>query len=157
MQEIQKRFAPQEILQLKDAAIEKAYEPILMQQPLLLKTGGARLIRYDGALYFIAVGVTEVCKDSPAERLRRLRVARVQAQREAVAFAEATQVTVDDKKTETTSIINENGKKRAIAVSTFDETTVSRVKGAIKSLSDAGMWITPDGTLFCFALGMKLE
>jgi hypothetical protein len=155
--EILRRFAPPENPKIKDASIEKSFEALLMQQPLLLKNGGARLIKYDGATYFVAVGVTEIEQDSPTERLRRLRVGRMHAQREAVSFAEATQVSAEDKKTETTVSRNEDGKKHATVVTTFDEITIARVKGAVKSLAEIGTWITPDGTLFCFALGRKLE
>lgn len=154
--EIDKQSAPVRP-SLKSATIDPFFEPILSLQPILLKNGGARLLTFDGNLYFVAVGTTEMREPSSNERLRQLRVGRVQAQKQAVAFFEETKVVAEEKFVQSTVITTKDGKKSAQIFKTIDETTATRVHGVLNSLSDIGTWSNADGTLFFFAIGKKLN
>ena len=156
-QELEKRYPKLDLVPIKDASIEPELRPIIMGQPLLLKAGGARVVECAGALYFIAVGVTEVRGDSSEEKLRQLRVARVQAQKEAVTFAKGTKVVAEEKRLEQTTHVTEQGKTTVRVVDTLDETTRTEVEGIIKSLPQIGSWRAQDGSLFFFALGKQLH
>ena len=155
-QELEKRYPKLELVPIKAASIEPEFRPILMGQPILLQTGGARVVEYAGALYFIAVGVTEVRGDTSDEKLRELRVGRVQAQKEAIAFAKGIKVVAEEKRLAQTTHVTEQGKTTVRALDTLNETTRTEVQGTIKSLPEIGSWRAQDGSLFFFAVGKKL-
>jgi len=156
-QELDKRYPKLDQVPIKDASIEPEFRPILMGQPSLLKTGGARIVEYAGALYFIAVGVTEVRGASTEEKLRQLRVGRVQAQKEAVTFVKETKVVAEEKRLEQTTHVTEQGKTTVRVVATLDETTRTEVAGIIQALPEIGSWRAQDGSLFFFAMGKHLD
>lgn len=155
--EISKRWPLADASPVKDATIDPIFEPVLRLQPVLLKSGGARLVNLDGSLYFVAVGTTEVREASSNEKLRQLRVGRVQAQKEAIAFLEQTKVVAEEKLVERTLITTKDGKKSAEVLKTLDESTSTKVHGVLNSLIDIGTWGSADGTVFFFAIGKKLN
>lgn len=155
--EISRRWPTTATAPITDANIEKLFESVLMNQPLLLKNGGASLVRFDGRLYFLAVAVTDIRGNTSQEKLRQLRVGRVQAQKEAVAFAEQTKVVAEEKLVEKTTIAVEGQTKTLSVLKTIDETTSTKVGGVLKSLDEAGSWRSADGTLFFYALGKVLD
>jgi len=142
---------------IKDATFDQIFEPVLRLQPVLLKNGGCRLVKFDGSLYFVAVGTTEIREASSSEKLRQLRVGRVQAQKEAIAFLEATKVVAEEKLVEKTTVTTKDGKTSAEVLRTLDETTATKVHGVLNSLTDIGTWSSADGNAFFFAIGKKLN
>ena len=142
---------------IADGVFAPGYETLLRKDPVLLRDGGAKILESDGCRYFISVGVTSILGVGAAERIRQLRVARIQALREAVSFAEATHVSTKDEMNETTKIQNANGKKTVSSTLTLDESTIATIKAIIKSPQDIGSWKSVDGQLFFYAVGTKLE
>ena len=157
MDEINKRWPKSSPPIIQNATIDPAFEPVLNLQPILLQNGGARLLNMGGSQYFVAVGTTDIRQDSATEKLRRLRVGRVQAQKEAIAFLEKTKVVASEKFIEKTIVTTVDGKTSAEVLTTLDESTATRVSGILGSLSDIGMWTSPDNTIFFFAIGKKLN
>lgn len=141
---------------LREASIEKEFEPVLMLLPVIVDSGGAAVVDTATGRYFVAVGVTDVRGDSSQEKLRQLRVSKVQAQKAAVAFMEETKVVAEEKLVERTTIVNKDGKKSAVVLKTLDETTATAVRGILKSLPQIGTWKSADGKLFFCAIGKKL-
>ncbi|HEY8668856.1 MAG TPA: hypothetical protein VIL86_19570 [Tepidisphaeraceae bacterium] len=156
-QELDRRWPTTAPAAVKDAVIEEPFATILAQHPLLLQSAGARVFRHEGSLYLIVVGMTEAKGESSAERLRQIKVARVQAQKEAVAFAEQTSVVATDERKVQTTITQESNSKSLSQVETLNETTVAKVHGVLKGLPEVGTWYSPDGTLFFCAVGRKLD
>jgi hypothetical protein len=155
--EIRKRWPLPDASVIKDAAFDPIFEPVLRLQPVLLKTGGARLVKFNGSLYFVAVGTTEIREASSSEKIRQLRVGRVQAQKEAIAFLEETKVVAEEKLIESTTVTTKDGKTSAEVLRTLDESTATKVHGVLNSLTDIGSWASADGTTSFFAIGKKLN
>jgi hypothetical protein len=101
--------------------------------------------------------VTDVRGNSSQEKLRQLRVGRVQAQKEAVAFADQTKVVAQERLVERTTIAAEGQKQSLSVLKTIDQTTRTKVAGILKSLAEAGSWKSADGTLSFYALGKILD
>jgi hypothetical protein len=155
--ELGRRWPPPAVPQIKDATFDPIFEPVLRLQPFLLKSGGARLVKFNGSFYFVAVGTTDIRGTASSEKLRQLRVGRVQAQKEAIAFLEQTKVVAEETLTERTTVTTMDGKSRAEVLKTLDETTATKVHGVLNSLIDVGTWVSTDGTTFCFAIGNKFN
>lgn len=155
--EIRKRWPLPDAPVIKDAAFDPIFEPVLRLQPVLLKNGGARLVKFNGSLYFVAVGTTEIREASSSEKIRQLRVGRVQAQKEAIAFLEETKVVAEEKLIERTTVTTKDGKTSAEVLRTLDESTATQVHGVLNSLTDIGTWASADGKVFFFAIGKKLN
>src|SRR5262245_2994950 len=141
---------------IRDAAIEKEFQPVLIQLPVIMDSGGAAVVDTSSGRYFVAVGMTEVRDDSSQDKLRQLRVSKVQAQKAAIAFTEETKVVAEEKLIERTTVVNKDGKKSAEVLKTLDETTATAVKGMLKSLPQVGTWKSADGKLFFCAVGKRL-
>ena len=142
---------------IKDAKIDKEFETVVMQLPLLLAQGGATVVETDAGRFFIAVGVTDVRDESAQDRLRQIRVGRVQAQKEAVSFLEHTTVVAEEKLVEKTTVTTHDGKKTVEVLKTLDQSTVTRVQGVLGTLPQIGTWRNSDGRLFFYAIGKKLN
>lgn len=155
--EISRRWPVSANVPITDASIEQEFEPVLLTQPPLLRNGGASLVQFGNQLYFLAVGVTEVRGATSEEKVRQLRVARVQAQKEAIAFTEQTQVVADEKLVEKTTVAVEGQRTSISVLKTIDQTTRTKVGGVLKSLTPVGSWKSSDGTLFFYALGKRLD
>lgn len=143
---------------VKDAEIDPPFAHVLAAEPLLLREEGARVVELDGRLYFVAVGATATRDDSAADRLRQLRVARADAARQAVAFAEGTEVVTEDKITEVTTIERDHdGPATATVVKRFDSTILAKVQSVLMSMREVGSWQSEDGGTFYLVLGRKLD
>ena len=140
-----------------DASFAPGYEVILRQDPLLLQLGGAKIVEHGGDQYFISVGVTSIHGDEALERVRQLRVARIQALREIASFTESTQIVTKDELSDTKTIKNDNGHKTANATLTLNESTVASIKAIAKSPPEVGFWKSADKQLFFYAVGTKLR
>lgn len=144
-------------LDVRDLSINEPFTPILQNERMLLENGGAKIVEYEGATYFIAVGSTAILDDSGKEYIRRNKVARAQAQKEAASFAEETEVVVEEHNTEKTVINNNNGQKSVYTMKEYDESIRTKVKGLISSMTDVGSWKSSDGKVFFFAIGCRLN
>lgn len=143
--------------QVRDIRIDEPFAPILQNESMLLENGGAKIVEHEGATYFFAVGSTDIRDDSGQEHLRQMKVARAQAQKEAVSFAEETEVVVEESRTEKTVINNQNGQKSVYTMKEYDESVRTKVKGLISSMTDVGSWKSSDGKVFFFAIGCRLN
>jgi hypothetical protein len=143
--------------ELRDASIEKGFEPVLMQLPIIVREGGAAVVDTAAGRYFVAVGVTDVRGESSEDTLRHLRVGQIQAQKVTVSYIEGTKIVSEEKLVEKTTILNKDGKKSVEVLKTLDQTTATAVKGTLKSLPGIGTWKSTDGKLFFYAIGKKLD
>ena len=155
--EISQRWPLPDAPQIRTPTFDPVFEPVLRIQPFLLKNGGARLVKFNGSFYFVAVGTTDIRGAASSEKLRQLRVGRVQAQKEAIAFLEQTKVVAEGKLVERTTVRTQDGKSSAEVIKTLDETTATKVHGVLNSLIDIGTWVSADGTTFLFAIGNKFN
>lgn len=142
---------------VQNANFEPAFERVLRADPTLLRDGGAKVIESDGARFFIAVGFTTVLDGSPTERVRQLRVARIQALRQAAEFANPTRVTSETRLTETTTVTQRDGVKNTVSGKSLNETTVAEIRAILQAPSQVGSWKSADGQLFFYAIGTKLK
>jgi hypothetical protein len=144
--------------QIRDASFEPSFAPVLMSEPQFITGGGgAKIIEYNGIRYFVAIGVTSVIGDSPQEKIRQLRVGRIQALKSAIEFINETNISSQEILKETTTVTTSNGNKSGTNTKTLDETTVAQIKGVIKAPPEVGSWKSPDGSLFYYAVGIKLK
>jgi hypothetical protein len=142
---------------LVDAVFEPGFEAVLQAEPTLLREGGARIVEWEGARYFLAVGVTSVREQATAsERLRQMRVGRINALRAVAEFMAPTEVKTETTLRETTVIRRENGTSNGETRKTLDETTRTKVEAILQSPQQVGSWKSADGRLFFYALGAKL-
>jgi hypothetical protein len=155
--EISQRWPLPDAPQIRTPTFDSVFEPVLRLQPFLLKSGGARLVKFNGSFYFVAVGTTDIRGADSSEKLRQLRVGRVQAQKEAIAFLAQTKVAAEEKLVERTTVTTQDGKSSAQVIKTLDETTATKVHGVLNSLIDIGTWVSADGTTFLFAIGNKFN
>ena len=96
---------------IREVLLTPGFDGILRTDPVLLQSGGAKLIEKDGTQYFVAVGFASVLSDSPAERVRQLQVARTRALKVASEFIGTTIVTSEEKFSKKTTVTNVNGVK----------------------------------------------
>ena len=142
---------------IRDAAIEPTFLDVLQAEPALLHDGGAKVIETPGKRYFIAVGVTSVGPDSPQERLRQIRVGRIQAMKTAAEFVRETKVTAQEKLTEQSTLTRVNGTKTGTSTKTYEESTLTQIEALLKVPPQIGSWKSSDGQLFYYAIGTQLR
>ena len=142
---------------IKDAKIDQEFETVVKQLPLFLTQGGATVTETETGRFFIAVGVTDVRDESAQDKLRQIRVGRVQAQKEAISFLERTTVVAEEKLVEKTTVTTKDGKKSIEVLKTLDQSTVTTVQGVLGTLPQIGTWESADGKLFFYAIGKKLN
>jgi hypothetical protein len=146
-----------EPVSIQDAVFEPGFERVLSSDATLLHDGGAKLIEIGNTRYFVAVGFTSVLDSSPTERVRQLRVARVQALKQAVEFANPTRVTSEVKLSETTTVTRSAGVTSAVVTKSLDETTIAQIHAMLKAPPHIGSWKSSDGQMFFYAIGAKLK
>jgi hypothetical protein len=149
--------AEDKAMALKDASFEAGAEALLRKDSFLLQEGGAKLIEFNGSKWFVAVGMTFVGEQSSTERLRMLRVGRINALRAAAEFISPTEVETTTTLTETTTVTNTNGKKAVNARKILDDVTKTKVQTVLKAPPTLGTWQSFDGKLFYYAIGAKLQ
>jgi hypothetical protein len=142
---------------LLDLAVEPEFGDILQAEPSLLHDGGAKVVESHGKRYFIAVGVTLVKPDSPQERLRQIRVGRIQAIKAAAEFIQATQIKAQEKLTQDSTVTRVDGKKSGTSMDVFEESTVTQIEALLRVPPQIGSWKSADGELFFYAIGAQLQ
>lgn len=129
------------------------YDTLIESNPIIAQEGGAAVIDKDGKHYFVAVGVTSVQGTSSAERLRQIRVGRINALRSAAEFVTPVEVKTETKLEEKTTVVTTSIGKTAQSVKQLDEITRTRVKAVIQAPTQVGTWLSKDGKLFYYAVG----
>lgn len=142
---------------IRDSHFEAGFESVIRSDRILLCEGGAKLIENQGKRYFIAAGFTSVLDTTPADRLRQLKVARIHAIKAAADFIGKTQVTAEEKFSETTTIKAENNSQNAAKTKFLQETVIIKLNEIIKTPSPVGSWKSSDGKLFFYAIGTMLD
>jgi len=146
-----------EDLPIRDASFEHAFEKLLKADSFLLQNGGAKIIESDGKSFFVAVGVTSVQPDSPGERMRQLRVGKIQALKLVAEFTSETKVSTSDEMTETTAIKNKNGVKSGTSSKVYEERILAQIRTVLNAPPQVGAWKSPDGQIFFYAIGIELK
>lgn len=146
----------QESLSIREPHFEPGFEAVLRAEPVLVNEGGAKLVERGGVRYFFAVGVTAVGEETSSERLRQIRVGRINALRAAAEFMNPVEVRTETTLKETTIVRNSNGIKTAENRKTFDDTTRTKLEAILRAPPLLGSWKSPDGKLFFYAIGTKL-
>lgn len=142
---------------IRDAVIEPEFVDALQAEPALLHDGGAKVVEIHSKRYFIAVGITSVESDSPQEKLRQLRVGRIQAIKAAAEFIQATTVKAQEKLTQESTVSRVDGSKSGTSTKTFEESTLTEIEALLKVPPQIGSWKNSDGQLFFYAIGMQLR
>ncbi len=132
------------------------YQEIISLNPVLAQYGGAAVVEKDGKRFFIAVGVTAVKGNEPAERVRQLRVAKINALRAVAEYIEPTKVQTEIKLTEKTTLETTEKGKKGKSFKELDETTRTSVQATMQAPGQIGTWKSVDGTLFFLAVGRPL-
>jgi hypothetical protein len=142
---------------VRDAIVEPEFVDVLQAVPALLHDGGAKVIESNGRRYFIAVGVTLVKPDSPQEKLRQIRVGRIQAIKAAAEFIQATKVRAQEELTQESKVTSVDGKKSGTSTDTFEESTLTQIEALLSVPPQIGSWKSSDGQLFFYAIGTQLH
>lgn len=132
------------------------FQEVIALNPILAQNGGAGVIEKDGRRYFVAVGMTAVKGNEPAERVRQLRVAKINALRAVAEFIEPTKVETETKLTEKTTVETTEKGKKGHSFKELDETTRTSVQAALQAPEQVGTWKSADGSLFFLAVGRVL-
>lgn len=139
-----------------NAAFAAGFEAVISTNPILAQDGGAGLIEMEGKRFFISVGVTAIKGKDPAERVRQLRVAKVNALRAMAEFIQSAKVETETRLTEKTTIETDGKNKIGKTFKELDETTRSSVTATLQAPEQVGTWKSKDGSLFYLALGRQL-
>jgi hypothetical protein len=142
---------------IREVLLTPGFDGILRTDPVLLQSGGAKLIEKDGTLYFVAVGFASVLSDSAGERVRQLQVARTRALKVASEFIGTTIVTSEEKFSKKTTVTNVNGVKTSARRELLEETTVAKIKALVNAPPVLGTWKSGDGQLFFYAIGTQIR
>ncbi len=133
------------------------YQEIICLNPVLAQDGGAAVVEKNGRRFFIAVGVTAVKGNEPAERVRQLRVAKINALRAVAEYIEPTKVQTETKLTEKTTVETTEKSKKGKSLKELDETTRTSVQATLQAPEQIGTWKSADGSLFFLAVGRALQ
>jgi hypothetical protein len=142
---------------IREVLLTPGFDGILRTDPVLLQSGGAKLIEKDSTQYFVAVGFASVLGDSPAERVRQLQVARTRALKVASEFISTMIVTSEEKFSKKTTVTNINGIKTSARRDLFEEKTVAKIKALVNAPPVVGTWKSGDGQLFFYAIGTQIR
>ena len=140
-----------------DAVVEPAFVDALQADPTLLHDGGAKVIETHNQRYFIAVGVTSAGSDSPQEKLRQIRVGRIQAIKATAEFVQQTRIKAQEKFTEESTVSRADGRKNGTSTKIFEESTLTQIEALLKVPPQIGSWKSSDGQLFFYAIGTELR
>ncbi|HEY0793378.1 MAG TPA: hypothetical protein VGD78_20115 [Chthoniobacterales bacterium] len=142
---------------IRDVIIEPEFSGVLQAEPALLHDGGAKVIEIHGKRYFIAVGVTTVGPNSAQEKLRQVRVGRIQAMKAAAEFIQQTKVSAQEKLTQESMVSRVDGAKSSSSTKTFEESTLTQIEALLKVPPQIGSWKSSDGQLYFCAIGTQLR
>ena len=140
-----------------NAVIEPEFIDALRADPMLLHYGGAKVVETHNKRYFIAVGVTSAGSDSPQEKLRQIRVGRLQAIKASAEFIQETKVKAQEKFTEESTVSHVDEKKNGTSTKVFEESTLTQIEAVLKVPPQIGSWKSSDGGLFFYAIGTELH
>jgi hypothetical protein len=140
-----------------DAVIEPEFVDAFQADPTLLHDGGAKVVETHNQRYFIAVGVTSAGSDSPQEKLRQIRVGRIQAIKAAAEFVQQTRIKAQEKFTEESTVSRADGTKNGTSTKIFEESTLTQIEALLKVPPQIGSWKSSDGQLFFYAIGTELR
>lgn len=159
-QEINRRWPPPPTTMpasTKDSDLSDPYVSVLANDPILFTEEGAAVIDTDEGTYFLAIGSAPITGSLPIQQLQAMRIARTDAQRQAVDFIDANHITVRDKGSQTTVITTVGKTHSATFSKSIDETILVKVKGAVRGLPEVGSWESADGTVFFVAMAQELK
>ena len=139
-----------EPVQVRDLEMEKDWREVLWQYPTLL-SGGASLVKKDGAVYLLAVGSAPV---SPQAEI----IARSDAQRALLRFANGFTTRLTDEAREELVIVERNLQEEVLR---DVEVAVRRIRqeatGVIPGFVSIGRWRSLDDTRVYVAFAAKLR
>jgi hypothetical protein len=95
--------------------------------------------------------------DSPQERLRQIRVGRIQAIKAAAEFIQTTKIMAQEKLTQDSKVTREDGKKSGNSTDSFEESTLTQIEAMLRGPPQIGSWKSSDGQLFFYAIGAQLQ
>lgn len=138
-------------------SFREGYQQLIEADSSLANNGGAAIIESNGQRFFIAVGVTVVRGDAPSEKIRQLRVAKINALRTVAEFIEPTKVFTETKLSESNTIVTSGTDKKGRTEKKLEEVTRTSIQGVIQAPEQVGSWTSADGKLFFIALGKRLS
>lgn len=140
-----------------DVQIDKAYEPYLLSEPLLMEASGAKIIRLEnGDRLLVAVASTILRDSSAKERLRAETVCRTKALASVVAEKQGVQIAHTERVAETTRVVLDGQKETAKSISELFQTTTAKVEGLAPDLPVIGRWKSKKGDVFYLAIGTQI-
>jgi len=147
----------QENPEFKNIRIEPEYSKLLLANPLLMETPGAKIIETPKGFVLFGVGSTVLKDKSSGEKLRAEKVATIKAR--AALLGEQKGIQVFEKKTsvEEDTILNEKGEEKGTSVSQYTQINEETISGAVKGTKVVGRWMSADGEIFYIAVALKLE
>jgi hypothetical protein len=139
----------------RDVSIRKSFKKYLLSDPLLMETSGAKIVDLkNGTLLIFAVGSVVLKSNDAASLLEAEKVCRIKALASIVAEKNGVMVWRTEKLTEETIVVERDSEERAESVSTYLETTKTKVEGLAKDMPVIGHWFSADGKRRFIAIGM---
>lgn len=142
----------------RDVSIEEPFDSVLAKSPLLMESGGARIIlNPDGSRLIIGVGQVPYDRQGSAQqRLNKERVARLKALRELTAQTAPVQI-VHRERIENKSRVEAVAgvEARAEAIEEYLSVTVSQFDAVVKDLPVVGKWYSAEGDVLYVAIGKE--
>jgi hypothetical protein len=139
-----------EPIKIRDLEMEDDWREVLRRYPALL-SGGATLAEKDGAVYLVAVG------SAKADSTQAQTVAKSDAQRAIVKFANGFTTQVTDEASEELVIVEKNLKEEVLRDT---EEAIRRIKqeasGVVPGLVSIGRWRSSEGSRLFIAFAAKL-
>ena len=142
-------------LQVRGLEMEDDWREVLRHNPMLL-SGGAALAEKDGAVYLVAVGSAKAGSD-PLQARQAETVAKLEAQRAILKFANGFTTTVKDTARQSLVLV-EQGMEEKVLLDAED--SIRRIRqeasGAVPGLTPIGRWRSADDSRVFAAFAAKL-
>lgn len=141
-----------------DVAIESPFDAVLAKNPLLMNTGGAKVIvNPDGTRLVIGVGQVAYDKKASAQqRLNKERTARIKALRDLTAQTSPIQIVHREKVDEQSRVETiDGGEQRGQAIEEYLSVTTSQFEAVVKDLPVVGKWYSAEGDILFIAIGKE--
>jgi len=147
-------WAQSQPLGFTEVRIEPPFDRYLRANPLLMETGGAKLIRLgQGRRLIVSVASTVLKDDSGSERLRAERVCRPKALASVIAQRTGVQIAHSEESKDKTIVVIIDGQEKVKSISELLEVTKSKVSGIARDMPVVGRWKSKDGMIFYLAIG----
>lgn len=138
---------------ISDYAFHPEFEKILLNDTILLESGGCRAFRLpDGRVALIGVGMAEKKNDSVKDRLKRQKVAEQRAFA-ALAEHEEVDVTSFSQLSDSATIITVDKKETSRDQRTISTMSSVRAEAYFANMETVGQWYSKDGKCFFLAKG----